>query len=399
MQNKLKKVEKKVLETFKKENPSTHFSNKGKREFKLWQKNLDFVWNSLMHFPPKMFEGCSLIDFGAGTGENTVHYANWGANCTLIDNNKDSLKVARKVFKKYSKNFNKHRFNCSSIFNYKSKKKYDIVVSQGAIHHTDNKEKAFKKIIKFLKPNGYLIFALSNPSGGFQNNLQRLLVYKFAKNWNEMINVAEELFREDISRSQKYSKRTRKEIIFDRYVVPKQDDPSIRELFQWFKKSKIKFYSSYPPITPNIFADSWLNNLKFDLKKISKNIGALPEAIWLSHKDEDNYDVPKILNSLNKFSNTQHTMTKYINNIEPNTKIKFSTLEKKIKLYEKELTKVDYLSHIKQKQKKFLIEIKKLLKLTGSNDFNKIKIFLKKTKYLFRGFNGIRSIYFVGKKI
>jgi len=52
-----------------------------------------------------------------------------------------------------------------------------------------------------------------------------------------MINVAEELFREDISRSQKYSKRTRKEIIFDRYVVPKQDDPSIRELFQWFKKS------------------------------------------------------------------------------------------------------------------------------------------------------------------
>ena len=135
------------------------------------------------------------------------------------------------------------------------------------------------------------------------------------------------------------------------------------------------------------------------MKKISKNIGALPEAIWLSHKDEDNYDVPKILNSLNKFSNTQHTMTKYINNIEPNTKIKFSTLEKKIKLYEKELTKVDYLSHIKQKQKKFLIEIKKLLKLTGSNDFNKIKIFLKKTKYLFRGFNGIRSIYFVGKKI
>ena len=135
------------------------------------------------------------------------------------------------------------------------------------------------------------------------------------------------------------------------------------------------------------------------MKKISKNIGALPEAIWLSHKDEDNYDVPKILNSLNKFSNTQHTMTKYINNIEPNTKIKFSTLEKKIKLYEKELTKVDYLSHMKQKQKKFLIEIKKLLKLTESNDFNKIKIFLKKTKYLFRGFNGIRDIYFVGKKI
>ena len=41
-----------------------------------------------------------------------------------------------------------------------------------------------------------------------------------------MIQVSEELFKEDISRSQKYSKRTRNEIIFDRYVVPKQDDLS-----------------------------------------------------------------------------------------------------------------------------------------------------------------------------
>jgi 2-polyprenyl-3-methyl-5-hydroxy-6-metoxy-1,4-benzoquinol methylase len=398
MQKILKKIERKVLTTFKKENPSTHFSNKGKREFKLWQKNLDFAWNNLMHFPPKMFEGCSLIDFGAGTGENTIHFANWGANCTLVDNNKDALKIAKKVFKKYSKNINKHKFNCSSIFNYKSKKKYDIVVSQGAIHHTNDKNKAFKKIISFLKPNGYIILSLSNPSGGFQNNLQRLLVYKFAKNWHEMIKVAEQLFREDISRSQKYSKRTRKEIIFDRYVVPKQDDPSIRELLQWFHKSKIKLYSSYPQITPSIFADSWLNS-KFDLKKIFKNIGSLPEAIWLSHKNDDNYDVPKILNSLNKFSNTQHSMTKYINNMEPNTKIKFSKLEKKIKLYEKELTKVDYLSYIKQKQFKFLIEVKKLLKLTKGNDFNKIKVFLKKNKILIKGLNGIRSVYFIGRKL
>ena len=68
-------------------------------------------------------------------------------------------------------------------------------------------------------------------------------------------------------------------------------------------------------------------------------------------------------------------------------------------LYEKELTKVDYLSYIKQKQFKFLIEVKKLLKLTKSNDFNKIKVFLKKTKYLFKGLNGIRSVYFIGRKI
>ena len=39
----------------------------------------------------------------------------------LIDNNKNALYVAKKVFKKYSKNFKKHRFVCSSIFDYASK--------------------------------------------------------------------------------------------------------------------------------------------------------------------------------------------------------------------------------------------------------------------------------------
>ena len=35
-----------------------------------------------------MFQGCELIDFGAGTGENTVYLANWGAKFTLVDMNK-----------------------------------------------------------------------------------------------------------------------------------------------------------------------------------------------------------------------------------------------------------------------------------------------------------------------
>tara|TARA_B100000575_G_C23088772_1_gene627590 strand:- start:346 stop:1545 length:1200 start_codon:yes stop_codon:yes gene_type:complete len=398
MKNKLKKVEKNVLKTFQQENPSTHFSNKGLKEFKSWQNNQDYVWNNLMQFPPKMFKDFSLIDFGAGTGENTIQFANWGAKCTLVDNNIKALEVAKKVFKKYSRNYKNHSFKRSSIFNFKSKKKFDIVVSQGAIHHTNNKVKAFKKIVKYLKPNGYLILCLSNPSGGFQNNLQRLLVYKFAKNWRDMIKVSERLFKEDISRSQKFSKRTRQEIIFDRYVVPKQDDPSVKELLRWFENEKIKLYSSYPPIVPNIFSDSWLSTSKFNYKKINNNIGTIPESFWLSHKNEDNYDVPKTLDSLSKFSISHNSMTGYLNNIEPNTKIDFSKLEKKMQNYEKELIKVDYLKYMKDKQKKLFHEVKKLLKLMKNNDLNKIQKFLKKTKYLFRGYNGIRAIYFVGKK-
>ena len=150
---------------------------------------------------------------------------------------------------------------------------------------------------------------------------------------------------------------------------------------------------------PNILGDSWLNNNKLSLGKVSKNFGSLSEAFWLSHKDNDEYEVPKVLNTLNNFSNFQHSMTDYINDIKPDTKKNFSILEQRIKLYERELAKIDYLDYIKKKQNNFLLEVKILLKLLKSNDFIKIKNFLKKTKYLFKGSNGLRAIHFVGRKV
>ena len=92
-----------------------------------------------------MFDGCSLIDFGAGTGENTVQFANWGAECTLVDVNDEACIIARGVFDKYAEDPEKHKIICSSVFKFAEDTKKDIVVTNGMIHHTDDNEGAFKK--------------------------------------------------------------------------------------------------------------------------------------------------------------------------------------------------------------------------------------------------------------
>ena len=47
-----------------------------------------------------MFLGKKLIDFGAGTGENTVYLANWGSNCTLVEMNDLAQDISKNVFQK-----------------------------------------------------------------------------------------------------------------------------------------------------------------------------------------------------------------------------------------------------------------------------------------------------------
>ena len=213
-----------------------------------------------------MFRNKNLIDFGAGTGESTVCYANWGAKCTLVEMNNLAQKISKDVFQKYTDNYNQHRFIHSSIFDYESPEShetYDIVNCRGVLSHTLDNKKAFSKISKFLKPGGYLIFGDPNKSGGFQNMLQRIIIYSFASTPNEMVNVSEQLFKYDIDRSKQYLNRTRRSIIFDRWVVQSQDDPSIKEVLEWFEENNLQLYSSYPPFVPSFLSDSNLHFPKF----------------------------------------------------------------------------------------------------------------------------------------
>ena len=38
---------------------------------------------------------------------------------------------------------------------------FDIIISNGVLHHTKDAKLAFKNILKYLKPNGYVIIGLS----------------------------------------------------------------------------------------------------------------------------------------------------------------------------------------------------------------------------------------------
>ena len=40
-----------------------------------------------LYLPPQMFKGASLVEFGPDSGENSLVFADWGANLTLVEPN------------------------------------------------------------------------------------------------------------------------------------------------------------------------------------------------------------------------------------------------------------------------------------------------------------------------
>jgi SAM-dependent methyltransferase len=393
----IKKVEEAVIRTFKKEIPSVHFSDKTKAEYEEWISKLENLYHDLLHFPPKMFDGCSLIDFGAGTGENTIQFANWGAKCTLIDASDKSCAIAKSVFDQYAPDPAEHKIHCASIFDYTGDEQYDIAYSNGVIHHTGDKEGAFSKIASFVKPGGYMVLGIGNKAGGFQNMLQRMIIYNFAKTDEEIVDLAEMLFKEDIDRSQVFSKRSRKSMIYDRFVVPKQDEPSISEVLGWFTEHNLTYYSSHPPVIPPVLADSDLNPPTFAPQDFL-DVGAFTEAFWMVHKGDDRDEIPQILASFPKLSEAQFALTDYANDVHPESKINFGFLRECIANYQGALNSVDLSGYLRDVHKNFFVEVVQVIDNLAEGKLEEINKCLKDNKHLFRGANGLRHMYFIARK-
>ena len=397
--SRIKKVEGETLKTFQEEIPSIYYSDKTEKDYAKFRDNAEYIYRDLFKFPPKMFEGAKLIDFGAGTGENTVYLANWGASCTLVEMNELAQNISRDVFKRYSGNFDQHRFVHSSIFDYSpsSPEQYDIVHCRGVLSHTAAKEEAFRKIAGFLKPGGYLIFGDPNKAGGFQNMLQRFAVYHFAKSPAEMVDVSEALWKEDIDRSQSFVPRTRRSIIFDRWVIQSQDDPSVAEVMKWTKDSGLRLYSAYPPVVLPLLADSIHHQPKFDPYQAG-NLFAVSEMVWMLHTDPDTTNVEALRKVLDGFSTHFAGLTSYMANFNSSSKLDPKKFEGLANDLRKSAQSLQLLDPLKNKLSAFLDEANQFVALVSKSDLKTLREFIVSAKVLFKGACGVRHVDFIAYK-
>ena len=398
--DKIKKVEAETLKTFQEEIPSIYYSDKTEKEFNEYRDKAECIYRDLFKFPPKMFQDTKLIDFGAGTGENTVYLANWGASCTLVEMNVLSQNISKDVFKNYATSPEKHKFILSSIFDYEddaAKETYDIVHCRGVLSHTAGKEKAFRKISTFLKPGGFLIFGDPNKAGGFQNMLQRFAVYQFAKTPDEMVEVSEYLFKEDIDRSQQFVPRSRRCIIFDRWVIQSQDDPSVGEVAQWVKDCGLKLYSAYPPVLLPLFGDSLHHQPKLDPYSL-KNFFAIPELVWMLQTVSDEESVVQLSDELATFSDSMSEIAFYMGNFDSNSKLDAKVFAEISGGLQSSMENLQLLNPVKQKLNLFLKEANEFVKVVLSSDLKAVRKYIESTKHFSKGACGIRHVDFIAHK-
>jgi|MudIll2142460700_1097286.scaffolds.fasta_scaffold127012_2 SAM-dependent methyltransferase len=385
-------VEKSVLDVYKRVNPSIYHIESDEKEFKARNEFMKNLFLKRLCFPPKMFSKSTLLEFGSGTGENSLFYLKWGATCTFVEMNDDACTRAKTIFSAFGISPTAYSIQNKSLFDFNSDVNFDIVTSNGVIHHTDKKEKAFDIHAKHVRPGGFLVMGIGTAAGAFQRNLQKAIIYQFAKDENEIISLAERLFSDHLDRAERFGGRNRTAIIYDSYVNPKMDVPTISEIMRWFSMNGLELYSSWPPMTPALLGDS----VSMQPAEYGSILG-LPQMIWASHNEDDITHLKKINRGMYEFVGCVEELTTSMNDIVPDKETDLRGINENINRALAQKPPNPYPMYI-SKFHRCILEAREIVEHLRNDDLEGTEKCIRKSKEIFHGTAGLGMNWFVGYK-
>ena len=123
---------------------------------------------------------------------------------------------------------------------------FDLVVSNGVLHHTADPKCGFCSILSKLKPGGYIIIGLYNWLGRLPTLWRRRLIERFG----DRMAILDSRLRVGSLNSRRWAAWFR-----DQYKHPYESKHSIDEVLTWFKGNDVEFVSSVPSIGDVEFKD------------------------------------------------------------------------------------------------------------------------------------------------
>lgn len=191
--------------------------------------------------------GARVIDVGCGTGHRVIPLAmHLGVKEYVgIDHSTASLNVAAELARELD--FRNVTLAESDLFDLPyADASFDVVISQGVLHHTSDPYRGFRELVRICRPGGFVNIFLYNKWNHWRHNIQKERVCRLAgPDIEKRFEIAHRLYGE-----KPIAEMTPAEIagFYDQYCHPHKTDHTIGETLAWFREQKLAYWGSYPPL-------------------------------------------------------------------------------------------------------------------------------------------------------
>jgi SAM-dependent methyltransferase len=189
--------------------------------------------------------GAAILEVGCGTGQMSNFLGmGWGRTVIGADICMNSLGLANGFRNRFS--INNAHFVQMNLFRPAFREgTFDVVWSNGVLHHTSDCAGAFRSIARLVKPGGFIIVGLYNWLGRYPTLWRRWLIEHFG-----LVGALLD------PRMRGKGEAARREAWFmDQYKHPHETKHSMCEVLGWFDATGFEFTSSVPTIGDVEFSD------------------------------------------------------------------------------------------------------------------------------------------------
>lgn len=123
---------------------------------------------------------------------------------------------------------------------------FDVVISQGVLHHTSDPWRGFAELVRVCRPGGFIDIYLYNWWNHLRHNLQKSKVDRLAGDDVEArFRVAHDLYG-----TKPLDQMTASDVagFFDQYCHPHKSDHTVEETLAQFDAAGLEYWGSYPPL-------------------------------------------------------------------------------------------------------------------------------------------------------
>jgi SAM-dependent methyltransferase len=184
--------------------------------------------------------GTRILEVGCGTGQlsnflSIVNRTVFGADLCL-----NSLRLGRDFARRHS--LSRVQFLQMNLFRPAFvDRSFDLVISNGVLHHTSDPFLAYQTIAQLVKPGGFLLVGLYHRYGRLITDARRLW---FRLSGDRFLSLDPNL------RDARKSTAKKRAWLADQYKHPHESKHTIGQMLQWIEKIGFRFVTSIPRSRP-----------------------------------------------------------------------------------------------------------------------------------------------------
>jgi SAM-dependent methyltransferase len=189
-----------------------------------------------------------VLEVGCGTGQLT-NFLGLAWNRTVFGSDLclNSLRLAKDFRNRYA--IENAGFLQMNLFRPAfTPESFDLVVSNGVLHHTGDPVGAFASISRLVKPGGHIIVGLYNKLGRLTTDFRRHIFNAFGDGWSSLF--------DGHMRNGAYNPARKRAWFMDQYKHPCESKHSYDEVLGWFESNGFDFLFSIPKIGPAAFGEN-----------------------------------------------------------------------------------------------------------------------------------------------